>query len=87
MGKALKISLIDADPISIYHILEISDRLSTLSVRPNIYRINLELRPLRPTIDMLETKPDPGPVLEQIPAVRTRPGTRNLGRTRVGESD
>jgi hypothetical protein len=87
MGNALKISLIGADPISIHHILEISDCPSIQAVRPDIYRVNLELRPIRPTIDMLETEPDPGPVLEQIPSVRTRPGPRNLGRTRVGESD
>src|SRR5271170_5223466 len=87
MGNALKISLINADPISIYDILEISDSPSTLSVRPDLYQVNLELRPVRPTIDMLETKPNPGPALEQIPSVRTRPGPRNLGRTRVGESD
>src|SRR5271168_2624365 len=35
MGNALKISLINADPISIYHILEISDSPSTRSVRPD----------------------------------------------------
>jgi hypothetical protein len=87
MGNALKISLINADPISIYLILEISDSPSTLSVRPDIYRINLALRLVRPTIDMLETESDPGPVLEQIPSVRTRPDPRNLDRTRVGESD
>jgi hypothetical protein len=71
MGNALKISLINADPISIFHILEISESPSTLSARPDIYQVNLELRPVRPTIDMLETQPDPGPVLEQIPSVRT----------------
>jgi hypothetical protein len=69
MGNTLKISLINADPISIFHILEISDNPSTLSVRPDIYRVNLELRPVRPTIEILETEPDPGLVIEQIPSV------------------
>jgi hypothetical protein len=87
MGNALKISLINADLISIYDIFKILDCPSTLSARPEIYRVNLELGRVRPTIDMLETEPDPSPVLEQIPSVRARLGPRNLGRTRVGESD
>jgi hypothetical protein len=71
MGNAIKISLINAHPISIFHILEISDIPSTLSVRPDIYRVNLELRLVRPTIYTLETEPDPGLVQEQIASVRT----------------
>jgi len=36
---------------------------------------------------MPETDPDPGPRSWTDLYVRTRPGMRNLGRTRVGESD
>ena len=65
MGSAY-LSLIGADPISIHHILEISDCPSIQTVRPDIYRVNLELRLVRPTIDMLETEPDLTPALDRI---------------------
>src|SRR5277367_452756 len=54
---------------------------------PTFAGLELRNRPIRPTIDMLETEPEQGPVLEQIPSVRTRPDPRNLGRTRFGASD